>query len=75
MHTRALQTGTSVWTEVENAGWLHARSAVSIFDSESIIFNLSVGICVMKADANSNKREKSNDTTASVKKSRSKSLR
>lgn len=36
--------------------------AVSIFDSESIIFNLSEGICVMKADANSNKREKNNTT-------------
>lgn len=32
--------------------------AVSIFDSESIIFNLSEGICDMKADANSNKRGK-----------------
>lgn len=29
---------------------------LSIFDSESIIFNLSAGICVTKADANSNKR-------------------
>lgn len=28
----------------------------SIFDSESIIFNLSAGICVTKADANCNKR-------------------
>lgn len=35
---------------------LAPRGAVSIFDSESIIFNLSEGICVMKADANSNKR-------------------
>lgn len=37
---------------------LAACGAVSIFDSESIIFNLSEGICVMKADANSNKRKK-----------------
>lgn len=41
--------------------WGHSLApcgAVSIFDSESIIFNLSEGICVMKADANSNKRKK-----------------
>lgn len=47
--------------------WGHSLTpcgAVSIFDSESIIFNLSEGICVMKADANSNKRKNNNNTTA-----------
>lgn len=42
--------------------------AVSIFDSESIIFNLSEGICVMKADANSNKRGKKPNNTTTVEK-------
>lgn len=39
------------------------RGAISIFDSESIIFNLSEGICVMKADANSNKGEKQHNSS------------
>ena len=41
--------------------------AVSIFDSESIIFYLSEGICVMKADANSNKRKKQHNSSEKAK--------
>lgn len=72
MHLKAC---ACVQTQVGGGGTI-ARSlapcvAVSIFDSESIIFNLSEGICVMKADANSNKREK---TTQQQWKSQSKSL-
>lgn len=60
MHLKAC---ACVQTQVRGGGGTIARSlapcvAVSIFDSESIIFNLSEGICVMKADANSNTREK-----------------
>lgn len=50
--------------------WGHSLApcgAVSIFDSESIIFNLSEGICVMKADANSNKRKKKTQHNSSEK--------
>lgn len=41
--------------------------AVSIFDSESIICYLSEGICVMKADANSNKRKKQHNSSEKAK--------
>lgn len=53
--------------------WGHSLTpcgAVSIFDSESIIFNLSEGICVMKADANSNKRGKKQQQHNSSEKAR-----
>lgn len=46
--------------EEEEGGWGRGGGPpavfFSIFDSESIIFNLSAGIYVTKADANSNKR-------------------